>query len=103
MNLTAFNKNDNWQKQKDIAIYAISRLKNLNPLEVTAHDYESALALSKLIQRFDQNRDVKEIHVFSYFVRLYRNESGAFRFTPVVIDHFEGKAKEINLGYAPVK
>ena len=98
MNLTAFNRADNWQKQKDIAIYAISRLKALNPLEITAVDYESALQLSKFIQRFDQNRDVKEIHVFSYFVRLYRNEAGAFRFAPVVIDHFGEKIKEAKEG-----
>lgn len=94
MNITAFNRNDNWQKQKDIAIFAMSRLKNINPLEVTATDYDSALALARLIQRFDKNRDVKEIHIFSYFVRLYRNEEGAFRFTAVTIDHHEPRLKD---------
>lgn len=95
MNITAFNRNDNWQKQKDIAIFAMSRLKNINPLEVTATDYESALALARLIQRFDKNRDVKEIHIFSYFVRLYRNEDGVFRFTAVTIDHHETRIKDL--------
>lgn len=88
MRASAFNKNDNWVKQKDLAIFAISRLKTLHQIEVSCVDYESALAFARMVQRFDPDKEVREIHVFSYFVRLTRNEAGSFRFSAVTIDHF---------------
>lgn len=88
MRTSAFNKADNWEKQKDLAIFAISRLKQLQQIEVSCVDYDSALALARLVQRFDPDKEVREIHVFSYFVRLTRNEAGSFRFSAVTIDHF---------------
>ena len=96
MNVIQFNNADNWQKQKDLAVYVISRLKSLSPLEVTTANYQSSLALAKLLQRFDNNREVKEIHVFCNFVRLCKNENGALKFSSVVIDHFERYIQLLN-------
>lgn len=93
MRATAFNVRDNWTKQKDLAIFAISRLKTLQQIEVSCVDYESALALARMIQRFDPDKIVREIHVFSYFVRITRNEEGSFKFSAVTIDHYERIAK----------
>lgn len=103
MRTSAFNRNDNWEKQKDLAIFAISRLKQLQQIEVSCVDYESALALARLVQRFDPDKEVREIHVFSYFVRLTRNEAGSFRFSAVTIDHFGAMKQRPKGAGTPVK
>lgn len=86
MTPTMFNRSDNWAKQKDIAVFVITRAKIIGQVEVTCKDYESALQLAKLIQRFDKENDIKEVYVFSYFVRLIRNENTHLRFSANVID-----------------
>lgn len=91
MQTITFNRADNWTKQKDIAIYAISKLSTNAQYEVVCHDYASALSLARLVQRFDPQQSVSEIHVFSYFVRLIRHKSGSFRFSAQVIDHHGAK------------
>lgn len=86
-----FNRADNWTKQKDIAIYAISKLSTQAQYEVVCFDYASALSLARLVQRFDPHQSVAEIHVFSYFVRLIRHKGDSFRFSAQVIDHHGAK------------
>lgn len=103
MRATAFNIKDKWEKQKDLAIFAISRLKTLQQIEVSCVDYDSALALARMIQRFDPDKAVREIHVFSYFVRLTRNEPGSFPFPAMTIDHYEWKSKNQKEPIPPVK
>ena len=103
MRTTAFCNKDKWEKQKDLAIFAISRLKSLQQIEVTCTDYESALALARMVQRFDPEKVVREIHVFSYFVRLTRNEAGSFPFAAVTIDHYERNSSNQKGVTSPVK
>lgn len=88
---TAFNRADSWTKQKDLAIYAISKLSTQAQYEVVCFDYASALSLARLVQRFDPQQSVAEIHVFSYFVRLIRHKGDTFRFSAQVIDHHGAK------------
>ena len=103
MRATAFCNKDKWEKQKDLAIFAISRLKSLQQIEITCTDYESALALARMVQRFDPEKVVREIHVFSYFVRLTRNEAGSFPFSAVTIDHYGQKSSNQKGSTPPVK
>lgn len=92
---TIFNRADDWQKQKDLVLFSISRLKQYKELEITCKDYASACAFARLVQRFDTPRDVREVHIFSYFVRLIRTEEGDFRFAASVIDHHEAKFTDL--------
>ena len=103
MTATIFNRADDWQKQKDIVLFAISRLKQLRQLEVTCVDYASACAFSRLVQRFDTEKEVREVHIFSYFVRMVQNERGAFRFSCSVIDHHGAKFTDTIGPKPPVK
>lgn len=92
----AYNLADKWQTKKDIATYAMSRMRILHTLEITCANYESSIDLARMIQKFDNNREVREIHIFSYFVRIIRNDDNNLRFSAQVIDHHERKTMNQN-------
>lgn len=86
MSLPIFRRNENWSKQKDIAIMTIDRLKSVYQVEHPCEDYASALAMAQMIVHFDKYRIVSRVEVYASFVRLLRNEKGSFAFPAVVID-----------------
>lgn len=88
MKSDVFKRFDDWQKQKDIAIFFIARLKSSREASLPTYDYASSLALARLISQFDTERLVKIINVYGNYVTIERNEKGAFAFAPVTFDHY---------------
>lgn len=83
---TIFNRSDDWAKQKELALYAMSRVRTLRILEVSTVDYASSLALAKLIQKLDNKREIREILVYMNFVRIFKNEEKELNFSCMVTD-----------------
>lgn len=83
-----------WQfaKQKEIAIFILSRLLSVVSTEYPCENYESACSLARILQSLDKERLVHSIEIYKTFVRIKRNEKGAFAFSSVVLDHVERKA-----------
>lgn len=91
MKSDVFKRFDNWDKQKQEALFFIARLKSCCSATLPCYDYPSALSLAQMIVRFDTDRMVKLIHVHGHYVEIERNEKGSFAFAPVILDHYERK------------
>lgn len=89
MKSDVFKRFDDWQKQKDIAIFFIARLKSSREASLPTYDYASSLALARIISQNDTERLVKVINVYGHYVTIERNEKGCFAFAPVTLDHHE--------------
>lgn len=87
MNTEIFKRFDNWDKQRDVALSMLNRLRSLHQVEYPCLDYASAKQLAHVLQSSDRERLCQTIHVFSNFVRVVRNEKGSFGFACVVFDH----------------
>lgn len=82
-----FKRFDPWQKQKQIAVFFINRLRSIQIAEHPTESYASSMALAHLISNNDPERLVQEVHVFNNFVRIVRNQKGSFGFACIILDH----------------
>lgn len=103
MKADIFKRFDNASKQKDIARYFIARLKSQSQAEHPCVDYASARALAHMVSCCDSERLCQTIHIYGTFVRIVRNEKGAFAFAPVVLDHYDCRLSIQGSSPPPVK
>lgn len=89
MELSTFQGFEPSQTQLDFARLFIAKLKASEMVEVSTKDYKASNILAGLVVGQDKERLVQKIDVFSNFVRITRNEKGAFAFAPVVLDHVD--------------
>lgn len=87
MKTDVFNNNFPYAKQKEIATYFLTRLRSSAQAEYPCVDYPSACTLARILQQTDPERLIQSVHIFRTFVRIHRNEKGAFAFSAVVLDH----------------
>ena len=87
MKTDVFNNNYPYAKQKEIATYFLSRLRSFEQAEYPCVDYPSACTLARILQQSDPERLIQAVHIFRTFVRIHRNQKGAFAFSAVVLDH----------------
>lgn len=86
MKLQSYNKTEPSAKKGAKALFFLDRLKSLEQAELPCVDYQSAIDLANILSRIDRERICQSIHIYSHFVRIFRNEKGSFAFAPVIID-----------------
>lgn len=87
MKTDIFNNAHTYAKQKEIATYFLGRLRSLEQVDYPCTDYPSACAMARILQQIDNERLIRDIHIFRTYVRIHRNEKGGFAFAAVVLDH----------------
>ena len=91
MTLGVFNGFESEATQLDYARVFISQLRSARESSVPVKDYKAAVILAGVIYRQDKELLVSLIEIFSSFVRITRNEKGAFAFRATILDHVDNR------------
>lgn len=91
MQISKFNRLEPFAEQKEIALSCISSLRAAPAIQVLTEDYPSSLALASLLSNLDKENLIQTIEVFTYHVRLVRNDLMLLKFSAVIVDYVESK------------
>lgn len=102
MRTLLFKHNDQAYKQHEIARYIVNQLRTYKQFDFPCDCKEAVQKLAQLVQMYDPDRLIAIIEIHENFIRLKRNEKGAFAFDPVVMD-FNKHEYRVGWDETPVK
>lgn len=91
MKISKFNRCEPWAEQLEIARSCIASLRSSPIEQALTEDYASSLALASLLVNLDKENLVQTIEVYTYHVRIVRNDKSLLSFSAVIVDYVQNR------------